>query len=136
MIPEDVCHQPRGRRPAALPLFGAALLFAVSAGSSAAQTPPSDSVTYYNLDSLRVSVLGSPISVGEAAYPISVAGRADLRAGKTGMFLEEALQSLPGVQVQNRFNYAVGERVTIRGFGSRVFILVFIFNSPAVGSLG
>jgi iron complex outermembrane receptor protein len=119
MIPEDACNRPSGLRPIALPLLGAALLLATAAGALTAQAPEADSVPHYNLDSIVVSVLGAPVSVGRAAYPISVAGRADLRAGKTGMFLEEALQSLPGVQVQNRFNYAVGERVTIRGFGSR-----------------
>ena len=78
-----------------------------------------DSVPTYNLDSLVVSVLGTPIRFGQSPYPISVVGRTELTTGRTGMFLDDALQSLPGVQVQNRFNYAVGERVTIRGFGSR-----------------
>ncbi|MFP3947666.1 MAG: TonB-dependent receptor family protein, partial [Longimicrobiales bacterium] len=53
------------------------------------------------------------------AYPVSVVGQQELRQGKTGMFLEESLQALPGVQIQNRYNYAVGERVLVRGFGSR-----------------
>jgi iron complex outermembrane receptor protein len=78
-----------------------------------------DTVPTFDLDSVVVSVLGTPIRFGRSPHPISVIGASELRLGKTGMFLEEALQSLPGVQVQNRFNYAVGERVTIRGFGSR-----------------
>jgi len=88
-------------------------------GAPVAAQNQADTVPTFNLDSLVVSVLGTPIRFGESPYPISVIGRSELRGGKTGMFLEEALQSLPGVQVQNRFNYAVGERVTIRGFGSR-----------------
>ncbi len=79
----------------------------------------SDTVPTFDLDSLIISVLGTPIRFGQSPYPISVLGESELRIGKTGMFLEEALQTLPGVQVQNRFNYAVGERVSIRGFGSR-----------------
>src|SRR5690606_2232721 len=46
-------------------------------------------------------------------------GAEGLGRGKTRAFLEEALDQLPGVQVQNRFNYAVGERLAIRGFGPR-----------------
>jgi iron complex outermembrane receptor protein len=42
-----------------------------------------------------------------------------MRRGRSGVFLEEALQGLPGVQIQNRYNPAVGERVMIRGFGAR-----------------
>ena len=93
-------------------------LAAWPAAPAAAQVD-SDTVPTFNLDSVIVSVLGTPIRLGASPYPISVIGEGDLRNGKSGMFLEEALQNLPGVQVQNRFNYAVGERVTIRGFGSR-----------------
>ena len=85
----------------------------------AAQSQEADTVPTFNLDSLVVSVLGTPVRFGASPFPVSVVGQRELRAGKTGMFLEEALRSLPGVQVQNRFNYAVGERVSIRGFGSR-----------------
>jgi iron complex outermembrane receptor protein len=92
-------------------------LLALPAAPIAAQQ--SDTVPTFNLDSLVVSVLGTPVRFGLSPYPISVLGESELRIGKTGMFLEEALQSLPGVQVQNRFNYAVGERISIRGFGSR-----------------
>ncbi len=97
-------------------LLGALLM--LPAAPAAAQAD-ADTVPTFNLDSVLVSVLGTPIRFGESPYPISVIGKRDLRIGKSGMFLEEALQSLPGVQVQNRFNYAVGERVSIRGFGSR-----------------
>lgn len=103
----------------------AALLVQALVGPLAAAPRPAgaqqepDSVPHFRLDSLTVRVLGTPIAVGRSAYPISVAGRSELRDGKTGMYLEEALRALPGVQVQNRFNYAVGERVTIRGFGAR-----------------
>jgi iron complex outermembrane receptor protein len=101
-------------------------LIATSAANIAAQQPgtgtdqlPNDSIARYNLDALVVSVLGTPITVGRSPFAVSAADRDDLREGKTGMFMEEALRGLPGVQVQNRFNYAVGERVSVRGFGSR-----------------
>jgi iron complex outermembrane receptor protein len=105
-----------------LRLIRAALVFGLTtvapAVPAAAQTA-SDTVPTFNLDSVVVSVLGTPIRFGEAPFAVAVMGKTDLRAGKTGMFMDEALQGLAGVQVQNRYNYAVGERVTIRGFGSR-----------------
>jgi iron complex outermembrane receptor protein len=113
----DVRHQRLGLR--ALTFLSLAATVLLCSPEKATAQAPSDSVPRYQLDSIVVSVLGAPVRVGESAYPISVVGRADLREGKSGMFLEEALQSLPGVQVQNRFNYAVGERISIRGFGSR-----------------
>ncbi|HUF75311.1 MAG TPA: Plug domain-containing protein, partial [Longimicrobiales bacterium] len=119
MIQSEDCPQRTGFRGSLFTLLAATVLIACGAETGVAQTPDSDSIPRYQLDSLVVSVLGTPVHMGESAFPISVAGTADLREGRTGMFLEEALRSLPGVQVQNRFNYAVGERVSIRGFGSR-----------------
>jgi len=105
-------------RTASLALaFG--LVSAAQAAPAFAQVQEADTVPTFNLDSLVVSVLGTPVRFGASPFPISVVGESELRFGKSGMFLEEALQSLPGVQVQNRFNYAVGERISIRGFGSR-----------------
>ena len=112
----EVSSRRTGPAPRAIPFFLAALSVFGSSGA-AAQDP--DTLPTYDLDTLTVSVLGAPVSLGRAAYPVSVLGERDLRQGKTGMFLEEALRSLPGVQVQNRFNYAVGERISVRGFGSR-----------------
>jgi len=99
-------------------LAAAAFLASGTAPLSAHAQDP-DSVPRFNMDSVVVDILMTPVRVGTSPFPISVAGAAELREGKTGMFLEDALETLPGVQVQNRFNYAVGERVSIRGFGSR-----------------
>lgn len=105
----------------ALTLAVVVSLFPVLGGGPAAaqEATPSDTIPVFELDSLLVAVLRTPTRLGASAYPVSVVGGDDLRTGKTGMFLEEALEGLPGIQVQNRYNYAVGERVTIRGFGAR-----------------
>lgn len=68
---------------------------------------------------IEVQVLRTPILQNAAPLAISALSGEDLQRGRSGFFLEEALQGLPGVQVQNRFNPAVGERVAIRGFGAR-----------------
>lgn len=83
----------------------------------AGQQPPPDSVLV--LDSLQVSILRVPIARSQVAYAVGVADEDELRLGRSGAFLKEALGRLVGVRVQNRFNFAVGERLAIRGFGSR-----------------
>ncbi|SVB41413.1 uncharacterized protein METZ01_LOCUS194267, partial [marine metagenome] len=82
---------------------------------SAQQFP--DSVI--SIDSLTVTVLRGADGINQTPYAISIRGKEDLQLGNTGLSLEEALQGIPGVQVQNRYNYAVGERISIRGFGAR-----------------
>ena len=71
------------------------------------------------LEPIEVTVLRTPLLQNAAPFAVSVVTEADLQRGRSGFFLEEAMQGLPGVQVQNRFNPAVGERVAIRGFGAR-----------------
>ncbi|MDE0395845.1 MAG: TonB-dependent receptor [Gammaproteobacteria bacterium] len=100
-------------------LLGAASALCLQAMGLSAQTPEADSIPRYDLDAVTVSVLRSPVQVGSSPYAVSVAGEVELRQGKTGMFLKDALENLPGVQVQNRFNYAVGERISIRGYGAQ-----------------
>jgi iron complex outermembrane receptor protein len=90
---------------------------AVSGVGVVAQEP--DSVRPFRLPPLVVSVLRTPIELRSVPFAVSIRGESELQEGKAGASLEEALQGLPGVHVQNRFNYAVGERVAVRGFGSR-----------------
>jgi iron complex outermembrane receptor protein len=68
---------------------------------------------------VEVRLLRTPILQDAAPLPVSALTGRDLQRGRSGFFLADALQLLPGVQVQNRFNPAVGERVAIRGFGAR-----------------
>jgi iron complex outermembrane recepter protein len=75
--------------------------------------------TVVALDSITVSVMRGSGALGGTPYAISVVGESDLRLGNSGASIEEALQGIPGLQVQNRFNFAVGERISIRGFGAR-----------------
>ena len=99
------------------------LVFLTTAGTltARAQEPPDrpDSVRVTPIAPLTVTVLRGTVAAGREHQPVATAAEASLRLGKTGAFLEEALDALPGVQVQNRFNFAVGERLSIRGFGSR-----------------
>ena len=97
--------------------------FLTAAAMSSAWTPevaaqePFDSVI--PLDSMVVSVLRSTVGLDRAPYAVSVQSGQALQLGNTGFSLDEALQGIPGLQIQNRYNYTVGERISIRGFGAR-----------------
>ncbi|HEX8392051.1 MAG TPA: TonB-dependent receptor [Longimicrobium sp.] len=96
-------------------LAAAALAAAVSSGARA-QAPDSARV---RLDTVTVQALGTPLPALRAPFPVSVVRGAEIRQGRAGLALSDALSAIPGVQVDNRFNYAVGERISIRGFGAR-----------------
>jgi iron complex outermembrane receptor protein len=81
---------------------------------AAAQDP--DSVVA--IEPVVVRVLRSTVGTG-TPYAVTVATRDELSLANAGAYLEEALRALPGLQIQNRFNLASGERIAIRGFGAR-----------------
>lgn len=104
---------------------GAILLVAVTAlalgadGAAAWQDPePQRPDSVVEIAPVLVRVLGSAIGTG-GAQSVTVAEGAELTRGSGGAFLDNALRAVPGVQIQNRFNFAVGERLAIRGFGAR-----------------
>ncbi len=109
------CLRPNSR---SLPAPAALLLtaLAVPSASPAARAQTPDTVA---LDSLVVTVLRSPVRLDRLPFSASVLAGPVLTRGNTGLFIEEALHGLPGVRVQNRYNPAMGERLSIRGFGAR-----------------
>jgi len=98
-----------------------ALAVALAAPATvAAQGPPAaDSINPVVLDSLRVDVLRTPMELGSVPFSISVVGQDEIFGAKGLVSLEEVLSGVPGLQVQDRYNDAVGERISLRGFGSR-----------------
>jgi iron complex outermembrane recepter protein len=85
----------------------------------AQQPAPGDSARRYTIDTLAVRVLRTPLPPLRAPFAVSVVGGEGERAAKPGLALNEALAAIPGVQVDNRYNYALGERISIRGMGAR-----------------
>ena len=88
------------------------------------------------LDSLVVTVLRATDGLGRAPYAVSVQSGRALQLGNTGFSLDEALQGVPGLHIQNRYDYTVGERISIRGFGARTpfgvrGITTFVDGIPA-----
>jgi len=86
-----------------------------SARGAAQQKEPPDTV---GLAPLIVRVLRGSAREG-SSLPISVVAGRTLTEATRGAFLDDALAALPGLQVQNRFNFSTGERIAIRNFGAR-----------------
>lgn len=91
----------------------------LAAGQERGTEAPRDTIPTFTLRGVQVTVLRTPVAAVTAPRAVSVLGRPELTLGKAGLFLHEAVEALPGLQVQNRFNDAVGERLTVRGIGAR-----------------
>ena len=73
-----------------------------------------------DLDPIEVTAMHSVISSTEAPAALSTVAR-DLNDmnGSATLSLEDISQQMPGIWVSDRQNYALGERLTIRGVGWR-----------------
>ena len=70
------------------------------------------------IEPILVRVLRGPVGTGTPS-PVSIVSGPQLTRSTQGAFLESALRAVPGVQIHNRYNFSTGERVAVRGFGSR-----------------
>ncbi|HUH11469.1 MAG TPA: TonB-dependent receptor plug domain-containing protein, partial [Longimicrobiales bacterium] len=107
-----------------LPLLPVALavLTGLAPLPAAAQVPDSvaaDTLLPFPLRPLDVRVLRRPAVLRDAPLALSVVGGAQVADARAGTSLRAALVAVPGVQVDDRHNEALGERIAIRGFGAR-----------------
>ncbi len=58
-------------------------------------------------------------NIDEIPAAVSVVGQDDIQLGKEQLGLDESLAGVPGLFMQNRYNFAQDLRVSIRGFGAR-----------------
>jgi len=89
-------------------LFPLMLITGVS--SVAAQSP---------LDEMVVTGTRTEQKLGDVPLAISLVSMRDIQLGRQGLNLDESLARVPGLFMQNRYNFAQDLRVSIRGFGSR-----------------
>ncbi|MEX2182705.1 MAG: TonB-dependent receptor [Gemmatimonadaceae bacterium] len=100
---------------------------AVSAAALAAQSPVPTAPDTVRTDSGRAPLLavvrveGARDALSDRRRPWAVGTQSahDLRRGQATIGVDEALSNIPGVVVSNRYNYAVDQRISIRGAGSR-----------------
>lgn len=94
------------------------LLFGVPVAS--AQTP--DTSVAMEVDMPPIEVTGTPFHVANEATSLSASVRTrtneDLNSTPS-LSLEQITTGLPGLSVQSRTHFALGDRITIRGFGWR-----------------
>ena len=106
-------------------LAGLVLLAVLSSGilapRAAAQSPPDTSVAM-DVQMAPVEVTATPYRVANeaASFSASVRTRTDQDLDSTpSLSLEQITAGLPGLSVQSRTHFALGDRITIRGFGWR-----------------
>jgi len=87
------------------------LLLAAPAGAQPAQRPPIEEIV------VTATRIEKPLDRVPAA--ITVINQEDIQLGRQQLALDESLSRVPGVYMQNRFNFAQDLRVSIRGFGAR-----------------
>lgn len=102
--------------------FAAVLvLLPVALGAQATRpdTAAADSARRQALGAVRVEASRSDAPLGVLPWSVTVLDTAALRRGRATLGLDEALASVPGLVVSNRYNYALDQRLSIRGAGSR-----------------
>ena len=100
-------------------VFTGSLLFLIFFQiSSTAQTIP-DSLRA-ELETVVIEAAYSPISIGTAPMSLSYRLRNSAEmASRPAMTMDDLTFTIPGVTISNRENYALGERMSIRGLGWR-----------------
>lgn len=108
---------PGGRPRGVVPAAAAAVLLAAALPTAAQETPPDTAPR--GVGDLTVTVTRTPVDLRRASHAVSVvdARRATARERRTS--LAEVLHTVPGVQVSDRRNFSLGDRVVMRGVGSR-----------------
>ncbi len=71
------------------------------------------------LDEIVVTATRLETTVRDAARSVSVIDQEHIQNGRQQLALDEALAGIPGLYLQNRYNFAQDLRVALRGFGAR-----------------
>ena len=105
-------------KPLARPARAAALWLAIGTASAAAAQPSADTRDS-ELDEIVITAdrVGKPLR--DIARSVSVVDQARIQEATQQLALDEALTLVPGLYMQNRYNFAQDLRMAIRGFGTR-----------------
>lgn len=97
----------------------ATLVVLTRVAPAASQEAERDTTEVIPLRGVSVTVLRTPLEISRAPYAVTIKASDNITRAKPEIGLDEAFRGVTGVQVDNRFNYALGERISIRGFGAR-----------------
>ena len=78
-----------------------------------------DASVDYILQPVEVRATRYVRPVLDVPYAVDVVNRDAIQLAEPGLSLEESVRSLPGIIVHNRNNVSQGDRISIRGLGSR-----------------
>ena len=95
-------------------LIGACIVALASAGASAQEAQKPQPIEF-----LVVTATRTEQSVYDIPAAIDVVSGDELRAHRANVDLSEGVGRIPGIVVQNRYNYAQDLQVSSRGFGAR-----------------
>jgi iron complex outermembrane receptor protein len=96
--------------------FVTILYFNIYSFTAFSQIIKNDTIPEVGLPDVVVSALRLPFKESTIPYSISLINS---RNNTQGLSLAENLAGLPGLEVNARYNYSVGDRITNRGFGAR-----------------
>jgi iron complex outermembrane receptor protein len=98
---------------------GAALIVAAVLAAGTAPAHARQDTTVVRLDSVRVSVARGSMPVDRLPISIATVDAATIAGGQATVGLDESLDRVPGVYINNRYNFSLGARISVRGLGSR-----------------
>ncbi|MEJ2802161.1 TonB-dependent receptor [Comamonadaceae bacterium PP-2] len=102
------------------PLALAVLTLATaSVQAQTAPVAPSAGTSTPTLPEVTISSTLTERPITRTPASVSLVDGADMREGKAQINLSESLGGVPGLQVQNRNNYAQDLQLSVRGFGAR-----------------
>ncbi|HEU5261844.1 MAG TPA: TonB-dependent receptor [Gemmatimonadales bacterium] len=82
-------------------------------------TPPHDSLTVFTLPPAVVSVTRTNPPMSKVPLAVQLVGKQEISRARQTLGLDEALFTVPGLFIANRYNFSLDQRLSIRGFGSR-----------------
>jgi iron complex outermembrane recepter protein len=99
-------------------LVVAACAVSVATGGTPAHAQVTDTLRF-RLDSLQIPVTRAAVDPERAPLALSLVGRDRIQDGRPTITLDESLAGVPGLIVNNRYNFSLGPRVVMRGLGAR-----------------
>jgi iron complex outermembrane receptor protein len=99
------------------------VLLGISSSAWAQEPEPdslrADSLPRVTLAPVMVTVTRADAPLGVVPYAVTALSGATMLRGRAADGLDELLVGVPGVFAANRYNYALDQRLAIRGFGAR-----------------